>query len=193
MLIGLHGRKQSGKDTLCGFLLEWGESLGYDAERRSFASKLKVSAAQALGLNYTVEEAEEWADAFKVHGEIRYGALGHTQSGVITGREYLQNYGTQAHRNVFGTDFWIDMCIPTHPEELPENTLIVITDIRFPNEAQRVRDLGGEVWRLIRPGSENEDDSHISEVPLPDALIDYILVNDGTLEELKDTAIGMIK
>lgn len=193
MLIGLHGQKQSGKDTLCGFLLEWYESLGYAAERRSFAAKLKVSAAQALGLNYTVEEAEEWADAFKVYGEIRHGALGHTESGVITGREYLQNYGTQAHREVFGTDFWIDMCVPPHPEELPENTLIVITDIRFPNEAQRVRDLGGEVWRVIRPSNENENDSHVSEVPLPDDLIDYVVINDGTLEELKDKAIGMVK
>ena len=193
MLIGLHGQKRVGKDTVCGFLLEWYEQLGYGVERRSFASSLKVSAARALGLDYTVEEAEEWADKFKVHGEIRFGALGHTESGVISGREYLQNYGTQAHREVFGTDFWVDMCLPPHPTELPDDTIVVVTDVRFPNEAQRIRNLGGEVWHIVRPELEQDGDTHASEVPLPSDLVDYVIVNDRSLEDLRDQAIGLVK
>lgn len=194
MLIGLHGQKRVGKDTVCGFLLEWYEQLGYGVERRSFASSLKLSAARAIGLQFeTAEEAEEWAELFKLHGEIRHGALGHTPSVVISGREYLQNYGTQAHRDIFGTDFWVDMCLPPHSSELPDDTIVVVTDVRFPNEAQRIRDLGGEVWHILRPELEQEGDTHASEVPLPSDLVDYVIVNDRSLEDLRDQAIGLVK
>ena len=59
----------------------------------------------------------------------------------------------------------------------------VITDLRYANEAERVLELGGEVWEILRPGLES--DGHITEQPLPRALISRQFLNDGTLEQFK--------
>lgn len=122
----------------------------------------------------------------------------------FTGRQYLQWFGGRA-RQVFGDTFWIDQVLPTptmpagmmpRPKGLPDPMglarvqgrypdadALVITDVRYPNEAQRVKDLGGVVWNVWRPGLSS--DGHDSEVPLPAELIDWVIPNDGSLSALE--------
>ena len=50
--------------------------------------------------------------------------------------------------------------------------LMVIDDLRFPNEAHMVRDLGGEVWLVRRRGFKPSDDNHSSEAGITEDLID---------------------
>lgn len=116
----------------------------------------------------------------------------------ITGRSYLQNLGAQARR-VFGDTFWIDQVLPNPGdydgddwEQQLESELwsrvgdvdwVCVTDVRYANEAQRVLDLGGEVWEIQRPGLES--DGHSSETPLPAELVTLTITNDGTLDDLK--------
>jgi hypothetical protein len=59
----------------------------------------------------------------------------------------------------------------------------VVTDVRFENEAAMIKLMGGEVWRVKRPGVEAVND-HISEHALDGYKADRILSNGGTLEEL---------
>lgn len=123
----------------------------------------------------------------------------------LTGRAYLQNFGSHA-RQVFGDTFWIDQVLPNpmqarvramaevglEPEHIleskmqqryPDADIVTITDLRYPNEAERIKLLGGTIWEVQRPGLVS--DGHSSEQPLPRELVDWEIVNDGTLDVLK--------
>jgi hypothetical protein len=69
---------------------------------------------------------------------------------------------------------------------------VAFTDLRYPNEAQRILDLGGEVWEIIRPGLSS--DGHASETPLPRELVSRRIRNDGHLLNLRyevEKALGV--
>jgi hypothetical protein len=141
---------------------------------------LKVSALAALGID--TADPLGVCDKLKEEGHIRWSYGPPSEHGDITGREYLQKYGTEAHRDVFGQNFWVNVCLPEgfiHAAQV-----VVVTDVRFPNEAERIHELGGHVWQIIRP-SKDERDAHASEQPLDERLIDGIIHNDGNLDDLK--------
>jgi len=54
---------------------------------------------------------------------------------------------------------------------------IIIDDVRFRNEAEMIRRHDGEIWRLKREGVDYSED-HVSEVALPDELIDKEIIVD---------------
>ncbi len=111
---------------------------------------------------------------------------------------YLQSSGTEAHRDVFGLDFWIDATLPRwdgmgHTEEgifgLDQGRdLLFITDVRFANEAERIKEWGGEIWHVVRD-SVNEGDMHASEQTLPEEYIDMTIDNNGSLRDLRMTVL----
>jgi hypothetical protein len=156
-----------------------------------FADKLKILAVKTLG--YTdLSDAECIAlmDVFKEEGFVRANGRD-IDTSDITGRKYLQNLGNEA-REIFGDTFWIDQVLPdpTSPapfvdlaRKYPTAELVAITDLRYPNEAERVRNLGGEVWEVLRPGTAS--DGHASEKPLPRHLVNRQIVNDRGLLDLE--------
>lgn len=78
---------------------------------------------------------------------------------------------------------------PTRPlranTQLKDNAhTIVIKDIRFENEAAFLRAHHGKIWHILRPDLEKVK-AHSSEFGIKQAPGDYLLVNDGSLEELK--------
>lgn len=125
----------------------------------------------------------------------------------ITGRQLLQNLGNEA-RAVFGDSFWIDQVLPrpsTNPDReqraatnsinlgarFPEIDCVAITDLRYENEAERIKALGGVVWEVLRP--ETESDGHASEKPLPRHLVDFTLHNDSDFDHLSDEVYAAIE
>jgi hypothetical protein len=94
------------------------------------------------------------------------------KSGFITGREFMQYFGTEICRKIY-PDIWTDRLIKDIQAEEPN--LAIISDARFENEIKAVQAAGGKVIRLTRtvPG----EDYHDSEVALDsydgfDAIID---------------------
>jgi hypothetical protein len=172
MLIGLNGKKQAGKDTVYArirHLLGAGSLTGATVERASFADKLYESAAEALGSTVAtlqnVKSDPRWTVAIL--------APNGRPVSEQTVRQYLQRYGTEAHRDVFGANFWVDAVDLSH-----DRKIVVVTDVRFENEAQAVADAGGVVVRVVGPPDvEEAGDGHASEAPLPHALIDATLDN----------------
>lgn len=161
-----------------------------------FADKLKILGARSLGfLDFTDAECIDYMDRFKEDGDI--DVLGGFNRS-ITGREYLQNLGNEG-RKVFGDTFWIDHVLPNpiHQDSAlweiepikmveyryPGVDCLCVTDVRYDNEAERIRDLGGVVWEVIRPGLKS--DGHPSEQPLPRELVDHQILNDGDLRDLE--------
>ena len=182
-LIGITGFKTSGKDTTFEAIRD---ITGGNAARRAFADNLKALGAKALGLEF------EDMDEFKERGALDVWCGQAYPDFEVTGRQYLQNLGVGA-REVFGVDFWVDQVLPVDrarreliwcasPELLELPKWAVVTDVRFPNEAARVLDLGGQVWEIVRPGLES--DGHASEVPLPREYVTLQIDNVGTIEDL---------
>ncbi len=180
MLIGLNGSKGSGKDTVGQYLVE-----NYGFERLSFAEKLKVSAAALFDV--TVEMWEEWKNddtmkvaVYKAGDDIWFPAPEGPQI-MQSVRYFLQRYGTEAHRNIFGDDFWVDALFRDYDGLDGKN--YVITDARFSNELKKVKELGGYNINIKRRRDVSED-SHISESPPPPIYIDAWFDNHSTFERL---------
>ncbi len=193
MLIGLNGHKQAGKDTVYERAAHIMAGV-IEVERVGFADKLYESAAASLGVS--VEKLQEWKSnpEMVVHvgcwhsGEFEY----QTERTI---REYLQAYGTEAHRGVFGNDFWVDRA----PISDHEGRLVFVTDCRFPNEARAIKWAGGSVVRVVGPPDvENSGDGHASEAPLPEYLIDAWIQNHvrddnfRTLDAQIDTLLRVV-
>lgn len=175
MLIGLTGKAGSGKDTLFHLIDE--RYVGVPIVQKSFAKKLKESAAASLGFPLAVTDAVRTMDALKNNGsiQVQIDNLSHT----ISGRKFLQLYGTESHRDVFGKDFWLDAALPLNSDHSKE--LWICTDVRYDNEAERIHSLGGEIWSIIRPGTD-KGDTHASEQEIQD--IDFTIRNNGTFNDL---------
>lgn len=180
MIIGLTGLKGSGKDTVAAYLIK-----RHGFERRAFADKLKKSVAALFDIPY------HEIDKMKNDPTIEI-AVGRPDDDLRTVypmyrtlifRELLQRFGTESHRDVFGEDFWVDHCLPLGHYYIGKN--IAVTDVRFQNEASRIRALDGFIVEVDRPGLDTED-QHRSEAGLPARYIDFTVLNNGTIHDLEE-------
>ena len=181
-LIGLAGPARSGKDTVADILEDLTDGA---VERDAFADRLKLIAARALGVSchpddVGVKGIRRWADRLKEQERLATVGPRGTVTAEISGREFLQRLGAEGIRAVLGDDVLID-AVPLERD----CDLLVITDVRFENEARRIREAGGQVWRIYRPGTGGMN--HVSEMPLPVDLIDRELDNSGTIADLYET------
>lgn len=173
MLIGLSGYAQSGKDTAANALRE----LGY--ERIAFADVLR-SAVYAL--NPFLPDGRRVQDVVDEMGWDR------AKVNFTEVRTLLQRMGTEVGRNLLGDNVWVDTAL----RNLSDDGKYVITDCRFPNEAEAVRSRGGVMIRVERPGV-GAVSNHPSETSLDDYPFDVVLSNDSTVEEFHEKVIGTLE
>lgn len=153
---------RSGKDTAADTLAACAFQDGRPTFRRaSFAGALKDELAQMYGV--TREFIDTHKDNFRL---------------------ILQGHGTEYRRKLFGDDYWINR-LEADLVSRPAG-ICVITDVRFPNEAQFVKDRGGIVVRIQR-GETLQPDTHPSEIALDDWDFDFVLFNTGDLGEFQET------
>jgi hypothetical protein len=194
LIIGLAGKKGSGKDTVAN---HWVSEGGFIS--MSFARPMKASAAAALGC--TVEQLE--AAKNDPNAKITFTAprIGRAVSGwgqpvvsQITVREYLQLFGTEAHRDIpeFGVSVWTDMMVANIQAEVKRSghKLFVIPDARFENEQRTIKAMGGYIIVVNRPGTDQED-AHASEV-VEHGVTDFYIENAGTMADLYDYADSIL-
>jgi hypothetical protein len=177
MIIGLTGYAQSGKDSVANVLVEQ-----YGYTRVAFADKIR---------ELLVETNPLIRDGFRVESVV--SAYGWDQAKILFPeiRYLLQSLGVGA-RKLLGDDVWVISALHKMDDA---NQNYVITDVRFENEAIMVKQLGGELWRIKRPGVSAVN-NHVSESELDGYKVDKILSNGGTLEELEllvHTRIGSPK
>ena len=165
MIIGLHGKLQAGKDTTFERFQDRCRGL-VQVERLSFADPLKDSACALLDIT------RDQMEAMKVLPHKMIKILLPDPTGpedvmkTFSMREFLQRYGTESHRDVFGDNFWVDQALAKVTDP---NKVYVITDCRFENEASAIYGAGGVVIRVLGP--EGNSDTHASEKPLGDEYI----------------------
>lgn len=175
-LIGLMGQKRSGKDTAAQALIN---HHGYT--RFAFADPMK-RAAYALnpiigdvplpGALTGVKRLQDIVDA-----------LGWEQAKECPEvRGTLQRLGTEVGRDIFGKSFWVDQTMRLVADQRRFSP-VVITDVRFGNEADAILEVGGIMVRVDRPGL-NDEDNHASEHAWRDIETRYVLLNDSSIEDL---------
>lgn len=97
-------------------------------------------------------------------------------------RYMLQRLGTEAGRQTLWDTIWIDAALTG----LPEDARVVVSDARFFNEFDAVRERGGYIWRIERDGVGPQSD-HPSEIEATKYdKFSLFLRNNGTLEEYKE-------
>lgn len=153
-IIALTGPAGSGKNYAARKLVEL-TGVMFGLECVAFADLLKDSVARMLGRT-------RWNDDLKTARHLG-----------VTGRRWLQLMGDAA-RAVDPEVFVNDM--HRRVAAINRGTAVIITDLRFPNEADWVHAQSGVVVRVCRPGNlTGAEATHISEVPLHANLVDYYL------------------
>lgn len=153
-IIGFAGRKGSGKDFAFKQL-----QLLYPKEsfvRISFADALKEEVCKATGVKLAALEARK--------SEFR---------------PMLQWWGTDFRRNMFDKEYWINRWIESTDKNKhnPFNRIVVATDVRFQNEVDIIKLLGGKVYFIFPRCRELSTDMHESELCNLSNL-DGTLIND---------------
>jgi hypothetical protein len=194
VLIGLNGFPRSGKDTAANVIQKWGEARTLVVTQRAFADAMVISLMRSFGLATNLNDARVLYDCFKELGGVYIEIPDQSIATEISGRQFAKWFATEGHRDVFGDDFWVDQILPLEYDwtlnwvnaDDDSCDIAVVTDVRFVNEAERVKQLGGVIWNIDR-GLQGDD--HVSEQPLPQRLIDLVIYNHSTLEAF-ETAVN---
>lgn len=166
-LIGIAGRAGAGKDTLADILFE-----RFGVTKIAFADPLKQAAAVAFGLPTKTFHDRNLKEQ-------------HNEYWGMTHRKILQLFGNDALKPHFGDDFWVKRWLMTF-SSIRSTDSVVVPDVRFENEANLIRGLGGVIVHVIRPGLSVSADAaaHNSEAGIQLHERDVIINNMGTLDQL---------
>lgn len=189
--------KEEVKNRLLGE--EW-IRYGYaDGFYRDMNGKPIMNNKQCSKEKYEEEKRINWQTAYKYH---------------YTGRTLMQQIGTEAIRNVIHQDAWVNALMSKYTDntEYKYDAITtkgnftkfkpnwIVTDVRFPNEADAIRTRRGIIIRVNRndyifnkegeriiPTKEYQNvmvSDHSSETALDDYTFDYVIDNDGSIEDL---------
>jgi hypothetical protein len=177
-VIGITGKKRSGKDTFAARLIE---EHGFTQVR--FADPLRAM----LKAQNPIVDFIEWGTEQSPEEVRLTDVLGPEDDWEVAKelpevRRLMQALGTEAGRDILGTNIWVNTALKM--VEAIDGP-VVITDARFPNEAELVTDIGTLV-RITRPSLGVSTDLHPSETALDDWWVDpdFDVVNDGTIADL---------
>lgn len=163
--IGIIGPEGAGKTTAARIL-----ECVHGYQRVPFAAPLKRM-IEALGV-----------DPKHLYGTPADKAAPLAIFGGKSARHAMQTLGTEWGRVCIGDGFWGD----AWEVEADKYSRVVADDVRFPNEAERMRRRGGIVICIVRGAADaTRKPRHASEdfLAVP---FDHVVVNDGTVEQLAD-------
>ncbi len=169
MLIGISGKAHSGKDTLGKYLCD-----EYRCVHYYFAKPLKEGAKVMFGLS----------DEQIANKEVPIEPWG------ISPRKIYQLLGTEIGRGI-DPNVWVKNA-EMFVKSVPGRT-VVITDVRFDNEAIWIRNRGGVVINIVRDKPGIAEWKHSSEGGLDEKNIDVTITNNGTIEDMCNEVTYMIQ
>ncbi len=127
-----------------------------------------------------LEECSRWAHFISEHQEIQ-DRSGRT---AVTVRRILQWWGTE-YRRAQDPDYWTKAWGRKISEYDVEQIYVLVDDVRFMNELKVIKEHGGLIVKIERPGFDGAN-NHASETSLDDyADWDGKILNDGTLQEFE--------
>ena len=184
--IGIGHKKQQGKDTLARSIQDFLDLSWVGSDIIPFALPLKILAQDAFGLT----QNQCWgSDSEKdTLTEVTLYDLGKdTRQSLdhLSARRVLQETGVRMRECFPG--IWCNA--PFRREYSEDTEYVLIPDVRFPDEAEKILSAGGDLIRITRPGHVLDDD-HESEHAL-DGFDRWTatVINDGDLTDM--TRMGM--
>ena len=177
-IIGITGKANAGKTTAANYIAD-----KYDFRRVAFADPLKKGLAEFTGL------------PLRMFYDQNIKNIDIPEYNNTSLRYMMQFVGTECFRDNFGINFWVNRML-LEIENLDKEGVdnIVIDDIRYQEESEMVKELGGYVIFITRPDENAIRSSHRSEAL--DVKYDYHVDNDGDLAKLfadVDTLIATSK
>jgi hypothetical protein len=182
-IIGLAGRMESGKDAAANYLRR------HSFSRAAFADEVRREVAHALLIN-TLPNTAATAEIRGTFAACNVRMV-YAKPTADPMRKLLQWWGTE-YRRAADPRYWISKL----ERKLDYSQDWVISDVRYANEAEWVRQNGGEVWRIDRslpvgPGIHTSLDraeqgfrGHASErLMFP---VDRVISNLGGLQDLAE-------
>jgi hypothetical protein len=182
-VVGITGKIGSGKTTVSNYIKQY-----YNMNEYSFAEPLK-----------------KIGECFKFQNKELYGTqeekLAPSVNWGISGRVFLQRMGTEIGREILpkiipemdmgdSGSIWIRL-FDIHADEVSKSDKpgLVISDIRFLNEASAIKSRGGIVIRIIRDDEKESGGhtTHASEMEMDQIKPDFIIHNSGNLDNLYNT------
>lgn len=197
-MIGIAGWAGAGKDSVADIL-----GVCFDFKKIAFADPLREM-AMAIDPIVAFEDAADMGGDPMIE-PVRYSdalaRYGYNEAKFKFPeiRRFLQKLGTEAVRDVLGGDTWTKLAMQRAWGHMFHHGMgedivqgVAIADTRFRNEADViVSDGKGIVIRVTRPGVGPASD-HISEHDLDDWDFDYVIENDGSLDDLETKVIEMV-
>jgi hypothetical protein len=172
LVIGIAGKKRSGKDITAQMFIDAAERLGIKATRRALADELKEECATMVA-----------AHSDKVATDVLIEM--NTDGQKEQYRLLLQWWGTEFKRNMVSDTYWTDKLhewVLHHHRANRE--MVIVPDVRFLNEVKMIKQLGGVVINVVRPASITIDE-HVSETALDEFRgWDFTIPNDSDLDSL---------
>ena len=181
MIIAIAGYSGAGKDAVAEFLRGRQEvnscfnSLRHPNEEswpdnfkiKKFAGPLKKAVSSILGLDERIVESLDFKNSV-IEGW-----------GDLTGRDFLIQVG-EALRNEVRYDIWVKALLDQYSSE----DHWIISDLRYPNEFERVRQLGGYCIYIKRKGVVPAETDYLLDGHEKNGLFDLVVENNGSLEDL---------
>jgi hypothetical protein len=182
-VIGITGRKYNGKDTLGNLFVS---NFGY--KKLAYANPLK----EACRCIFNFNDDQLYGDKKEIEDEFWH----------VTPRKVFQYVGTDMFRTHIKeviphveNNIWVEVVKKQILDDWKHdpNSKFVVTDVRFPNEAKMIQDLGGIVVRVRRDCVNTDIDTHPSELMIEQLDVDYELPNNGTVDELYNNMLNYLK
>lgn len=174
MIIGITGKAGSGKDVVAREIQKLNPENNWQVKR--FSGKVKEVASIIIGCRVTKFESHDFKKK-------------HLTQFNMTVRELLQKIGTECMRDNLHPDVWVLALFSEYNESEDQNW--IVTDVRFRNEAQAIKDRSGIIIRLTR--NWDSPDQHPSEKEVEGIKPDFIIDNKNqTLKQTKQEVKKLI-
>ncbi len=172
MIIGFSGSMGVGKSTAIEVI-------------REAAGRDKVALSKFAQPIYNIQEA--------IYKEI--SPVYQRPVSFVKDRKLLQWIGTDWARETISPTVWVDLWKANVQDLIKTHPYIVCDDVRFDNEAELVRSMGGIVIQIQGPtrGAVPGLNFHSSERGVNKDLVDYVLVNEGGKEAFKDAVYSLFQ
>jgi len=165
-VVGLVGKAGSGKDRFY-----YAHLAKYGYVKVALADPVKVLACHYL-LNSIPLEKER--DKWTLFASVYKSVFNPNKSSLI--RTLLQQIGTEIGRNQIAKSYWIDLANSIVTEYLNRNIKVAITDVRFKDEAEWIKKIGGVIIKIEGDGMYNQSDpesQHPSETEIDNIPYDF--------------------
>jgi hypothetical protein len=181
-IIAFGHQKRVGKDTASGFVSTYlrVERGVRRVKKAGFADKLKDVCYQLY--SWAGLQNKDYYEENPHMKEVVLHAIGKTP------REIWISFGNEVKEATY-RNTWLDYLIKTSEEDKID--WLVVSDMRFPNEADYIREAGGLVIKVTRPSVLHTSDA------ADDPLLTYqnwsnVIINDGTLADFYSKVIEVV-